>query len=76
MTLFGVHVYICIFFVNHLSARLSYAASLCRAAPLISVAPFSAIMIVGALVLVEVTAGITAALVTSWRFGRFNAGCR
>jgi hypothetical protein len=33
-----------------------YAAILCRAAPLISAAPFSAIMIVGALVLVEVTA--------------------
>ena len=36
-----------------------YAASLCRTAPLIIVAPFSATMIVGALVLVEVTAGIT-----------------
>ena len=43
---------------------LRYAASLCRAAPLISVAPFSAIMIVGALVLVEVTAGITEASMT------------
>src|SRR5208282_5360244 len=41
-----------------------YAAILCRAAPLIIAAPFSAIMIVGALVLVEVTAGITEASMT------------
>jgi hypothetical protein len=41
------------------AARLRYAASLCRAA-----APFSAIMILGALVLVEVTAGITEASMT------------
>jgi hypothetical protein len=34
------------------AARLRYAASLCRAAPLIIAAPFSTIMIVGALVLV------------------------
>src|ERR1700730_18415786 len=44
--------------------RARYAAILCRAAPLIIVAPFSAIMIVGALVLVEVTAGITEASMT------------
>ena len=43
------------------STRLAYAAIRCRAAPLIIAAPFSAIMIVGALVLVEVTAGITEA---------------
>src|SRR5262249_21707351 len=42
----------------------SYAASLWRAAPLLIAAPFSAIMIVGALVLVEVTAGITEASMT------------
>jgi len=41
------------------STRLRYAANLSRAAPLIIAAPFSAIIIVGALVLVEVTAGIT-----------------
>ena len=41
-----------------------YAAIRCRDAPLISVAPFSAIMMVGALVLVEVTAGITEASMT------------
>jgi hypothetical protein len=41
-----------------------YAASLCRAAPFIIAAPFSAIMIVRALVLVEVTAGITEASMT------------
>ena len=46
------------------SALLRYAASLCCAAPLIIAAPFSAIMIVGALVLVEVTAGITEASMT------------
>jgi hypothetical protein len=43
---------------------LRYAASLCGAAPLSSAAPFSAIMIVGAFVLVEVTAGITEASMT------------
>ena len=43
------------------STRLRYAANLSRVAPLIIAAPFSAIMIVGALVLVEVTAGITEA---------------
>jgi hypothetical protein len=43
---------------------LRYAAILRRAAPLIIVAPFSAIMIVGALVLVEVTAGVTEASMT------------
>src|SRR6185312_913702 len=42
----------------------SYAASLSRAAARIIAAPFSAIMIVGALVLVEVTAGITEASMT------------
>ena len=42
----------------------AYAAIFCRAAPLIIAAPFSAIMIVGALVLVEVTAGITEASMT------------
>jgi hypothetical protein len=36
-----------------------YAASLCRAAPFIIAAPFSSVMIVGAFVLVEVTADIT-----------------
>src|ERR1700739_309910 len=41
-----------------------YAASTFRAAALISAAPFSAIMIVGASVLVEVTAGITEASMT------------
>jgi len=45
-------------------ACLRYAASPCRAAPLIIAAPFSAIMIVSALVLVEVTAGITEASMT------------
>ena len=49
--------------VQHCLDR-SYAASRCRAAPLIIAAPFSAIMIVGALVLVEVTAGITEASMT------------
>jgi hypothetical protein len=39
-------------------------AILCHAAPLIIAAPFSAIMIVGALVLVEVTAGMTEASMT------------
>src|SRR5262249_53516218 len=42
----------------------AYAASFCRAAALISAAPFSAIMIVGALVLVELTAGMTEASMT------------
>ena len=46
------------------SVRFGYAASRCRAAPLIIAAPFSAIMIVGAFVLVEVTAGITEASIT------------
>jgi hypothetical protein len=41
-----------------------FSARLCRAAPLMIAAPFSAIMIVGALVLVEVTAGITEASMT------------
>jgi hypothetical protein len=45
-------------------ARLRYAASLWRAASLIIAAPFSAIMIVGPLVLVEVTAGIAEASMT------------
>jgi hypothetical protein len=45
-------------------ARLRCAANLCRAAPLIIAALCSAITIVGALVLVEVTSGITAALMT------------
>src|SRR6201987_1277410 len=44
--------------------RLRYAAVRCRAAPFIMTAPFSAIMIVGALVLVEVMAGITEASMT------------
>jgi len=44
--------------------RLRYAASLCRAVPLMIAASFPAIMIVGALVLVEVTAGITEASMT------------
>jgi hypothetical protein len=35
------------------SARLRYASILCRVAPFIIAAPFSAIMIVGAFVLVE-----------------------
>jgi len=43
------------------SARLRCAASRCRSTPLIIAAPFSTIMIVGALVLVELTAGITEA---------------
>ena len=47
------------------SARLRYLAILCRAAPIIVASPFSAIMIVGALVLVEVTAGITEASMPS-----------
>jgi hypothetical protein len=46
------------------SAFPPYAAILCRAAPFISAAPFSAIMIVGALVLVELTAGIIEASMT------------
>src|ERR1700739_4457005 len=46
------------------SVSRRYAASLCRAAALIIAAPFSAIMIVGALVLVEVTAGMTEASMT------------
>ena len=41
-----------------------YAASLSFAAARIAAAPFSAIMIVGALVLVEVTVGITEASIT------------
>jgi hypothetical protein len=41
-----------------------YAAILCRAASFIILAPFSAIMIVGAFVLVDVTAGITDASMT------------
>jgi trimethylamine:corrinoid methyltransferase-like protein len=45
-------------------ARLCHAAIRCRVAPFIIVAAFSAIMIVGALVLVEVTAGITEASMT------------
>src|SRR4051794_37446550 len=40
---------------------MSYAANACRAAPRIIAAPFSAIMMVGALVLVEVTDGMTEA---------------
>ena len=44
--------------------RVLYAASFRRAAPLIMEAPFSAIMIVGASVLVEVTARITEASMT------------
>ena len=47
------------------SARLRHVAILCRAAPIIVASPFSAIMIVGALVLVEVTAGITEASMPS-----------
>jgi hypothetical protein len=39
------------------SAFPPYAANLCRAAPFMIAAPFSAILIVGAFVLVEVTAG-------------------
>jgi hypothetical protein len=46
------------------AARLRYAANLCLSTPFIIAAPFSAIMIVGALVLVEVTAGITKASMT------------
>src|SRR6476646_10293411 len=42
----------------------NYAASRSRAAALIIAAPFSAFMMVGALVLVEVTAGITEASMT------------
>ena len=42
-------------------ARLRHAASPCRASPLIIAVHFSAIMIVGAFVFVEVTAGITEA---------------
>ena len=38
-----------------------YAASLCPTGSLIFAAPLSAVMIVGAVVLVEVTAGITEA---------------
>jgi hypothetical protein len=49
--------------VSSIAAGL-HAAILRRAAPLIIAAPFSAIMIVGALVLVEVTAGITEAWMT------------
>src|SRR5215469_10096121 len=41
-----------------------YAASRCRAAAMTAAAPFSAIMMVGALVLVEVTVGITDASIT------------
>src|SRR2546430_3837589 len=47
-----------------LEKKTRYAAILCRSAPVIITAPFSAIMIVGALVLVEVTAGITEASMT------------
>jgi hypothetical protein len=46
------------------SAHPSLRCHSCRAASLIIAAPFSAIMIVGAFVLVEVTAGITAASTT------------
>ena len=46
------------------AAHLRYAARRCRLAPIIIAAPFSVIMIVGALVLVEVTAGITKASMT------------
>jgi hypothetical protein len=46
------------------SARFCCAATLCRAPPFMIAAPFSAIMIVGTLVLVEVTAGITEASMT------------
>src|SRR5436305_11644936 len=53
----------CLFFLNDPPPTEIYTLSLhdalpiCRAAPLMNTAPFSAIMIVGALVLVEVTAG-------------------
>jgi len=43
---------------------IPYAANLWRAAPLMIAAPFSAIIIVGAFVLVEVTAGMTEASMT------------
>src|SRR3984893_2054041 len=43
---------------------VGYAASFCRASSRIIAAPFSAIMMVGALVLVEVTVGITEASMT------------
>src|SRR4051794_35906247 len=43
---------------------LGYAASRWRAAARMAAAPFSAIMMVGALVLVEVTVGITEASIT------------
>ena len=46
------------------SARFCRAATLCRAPPFFIAAPFTAIMIVGTLVLVEVTAGITEASMT------------
>ena len=46
------------------SGPLGQAASLSCAPALIIAAPFSAIMIVGALVLVELTAGITEASMT------------
>jgi hypothetical protein len=46
------------------SAHLGYAAILCRAALFIIAAPLSAIMIVGAFVLVDVTVGITEASMT------------
>src|SRR5213082_2453135 len=46
------------------TALKDHAASFCRASPNIIAAPFSAIMIVGALVLVEVTVGITEASMT------------
>lgn len=46
------------------AAPADYAASRSRAAPFIIAAPCSAIIMVGALVLVEVTAGITDASIT------------
>jgi len=46
------------------STGLRYAAILCCAAALMIAAPFSAIMMVGTLVLIEMTAGITEAPMT------------
>jgi hypothetical protein len=49
---------------SRLGGRVRYAASLSRCDALIIAAPFSAIMIVGALVLVELTAGMIEASMT------------